>query len=50
VSARPQLPLLFHVVVWGGLALLLVHVLKKNGEVKGLIRAISAEAANRRTT
>ena len=50
VSALPGLPLLFHLVLWGGLAVLLMVVLKKNREVKEMIRATSAEASIGRTS
>ena len=50
VSARPGLPLLFHLVLWGGMAVLLMVVLKKNREVKEMIRATSAEASIGRTS
>lgn len=50
VSARAGLPLLFHLVLWGGMALLLLVVLKKNREVREMIRAASVEASLGRTS
>ena len=45
LSARPELPLLFHVVVWGGLIALLLFVLKTNREVRSMILAADVERA-----
>ena len=45
LSARPALPLLFHVVVWGGMIALLAFVLSKNRQIKRMIRAADAGRA-----
>ena len=50
VDARGSMGVTFHVVVWGGVVVLLIYILRLNKRVKQMILAASAEGTVGRTS
>ena len=50
LNGHGTLALMFHVVVWGGMIVLLIYILRLNKRVKQMVLAASAEATVGRTS